>query len=552
MPGLSYAQNRNAGTLTLNSIVDLLEGFDILKTPSIMTHRLSWCGTPGSNADFLENDPSRLIYLVHAGNLHSIDLVPKDAYLLFILREDEPISMASSYIPRPLAERAIIARKTQDSISVSLVQSNLQAMFFFTYQWNDRCQEIVRSGGTVQNLVDLAERATPNWIDVNDATYNLIAYTHSVTPPDELSAELVNLGCHSVERVRQTGEVGIFKEWREQDSCEIFEPDERVPYQYITSIMRLNDEYYGHVVMVCNNAPLTPGTIDFFNVFSGYCQQIIERNSHKSATGLAPYQAFLENLLSDKPVTHDYIENQASMLHIQDCHFFRIAIVDSDESEYNGQPLFLLSAIKETMPNTLSMLYNGDMIVLHCAKEYDPGIDALQHERLEEFCTKYDCVAYSSGYGNSITDASLLMKQARIARHFRSCVDSEQAPTRHAPSRLYDYENAFSYYCCDFGRKDEKFLTFCLSHTLLDYVIKMEQDRDVTDVKLLYCFLYNERRATPTGEMLHMHRNNVLYRVRNIEKRYHIDLEQYSCRQYLLTCYRIKIQNSAMFRKLLT
>lgn len=79
-----------------------------------------------------------------------------------------------------------------------------------------------------------------------------------------------------------------------------------------------------------------------------------------------------------------------------------------------------------------------------------------------------------------------------------------------------------------------------------------ETHHDVCDLKLLYCYLFNERKATPTATQLHMHRNNVLYRIRSIEKRYGLDLDQFEARQRLLNCYRIKIMTSWQFRDMLS
>ena len=48
-----------------------------------------------------------------------------------------------------------------------------------------------------------------------------------------------------------------------------------------------------------------------------------------------------------------------------------------------------------------------------------------------------------------------------------------------------------------------------------------------------------------------MHRNNVLYRIGNIEKRFALDLSSFGVRQSLLNYYRLKMLHSAEFRKLL-
>ena len=54
-----------------------------------------------------------------------------------------------------------------------------------------------------------------------------------------------------------------------------------------------------------------------------------------------------------------------------------------------------------------------------------------------------------------------------------------------------------------------------------------------------------------TTQQLHMHRNNVLYRIGSIEKRFGIDLGQFGTRERLISYYRYKILTSNKFRQLL-
>ena len=58
----------------------------------------------------------------------------------------------------------------------------------------------------------------------------------------------------------------------------------------------------------------------------------------------------------------------------------------------------------------------------------------------------------------------------------------------------------------------------------------------VDNVQLLYTYLANQCNATSTARELHMHRNNVIYRIARLQERYELDLEDCMQRTLLLMC----------------
>jgi DNA-binding PucR family transcriptional regulator len=49
-------------------------------------------------------------------------------------------------------------------------------------------------------------------------------------------------------------------------------------------------------------------------------------------------------------------------------------------------------------------------------------------------------------------------------------------------------------------------------------------EKNTNNLEVLYTFLMNERRATETAAYLHMHRNNVVYRISRIEEMLNVNL----------------------------
>lgn len=143
-------------------------------------------------------------------------------------------------------------------------------------------------------------------------------------------------------------------------------------------------------------------------------------------------------------------------------------------------------------------------------------------------------------------------EQATATREYRNAIDNSMAingVSERIP--IYRFTDVFVFLLGDSRKTAQHLIEFTAENSHLDIIERLQLDNKVCDLKVLYQYLVNERKSTPTAEQLHMHRNNVLHRVQSIEKRYYLDLDNHFTRQYLLACFRLKINRSAKFRKLL-
>ena len=74
---------------------------------------------------------------------------------------------------------------------------------------------------------------------------------------------------------------------------------------------------------------------------------------------------------------------------------------------------------------------------------------------------------------------------------------------------------------------------------------KHDREHDSNLVEILYCYLLSERRATTAGNLLHMHRNNVLYHIGRITEITGIGLDSYWVRLKLMIAFHCLEFNAA-------
>ena len=535
---------------TVNLVLSWLPDYELLSVPRNLERAVDWCGVVGVDLSEMGIDPTCVLYLLDTDELRRIGTLPEGSLGLLAVGTDEVFSVKSPPFDPSLLDRLIVVRDPGMKNFCSRLQSLVQSKLFAFKRLELESEAIISRGGSAQDLVDLFEPLFDNWINISDATYNLIAYTRHIDPPDPLSQSLLEHGCHLPSAVDTAHRRGIFNEWKKQEGVRAFEADETVGHPYITAVLKVGDVYYGHIVAVLNNTPYSPGIHDLFAAFASYVNGLFDHTSKLRANGLAPYQHFIELLLSGEEVNAMYVESQVEILGIPAEGYFHMAAIDYFGGECSTQPLHLVSMLKSSIPDALPLIYRGSILVLFHSREAEPGRERDLFQKLDAFCERYSCTALVSGLCRQIADIHHLYQQTQVVRRYQGVV-RECFAISGEEVRLYYFHDAFSFYCCDLGRKNDAFLARCLENTPLDRIAEADHSHDVNDVKLLYCFLRLERKATPTAELLHMHRNNVLYRIGNIEKRFALDLSSFGVRQSLLNYYRLKMLHSAEFRKLL-
>lgn len=545
------SSRRLSGTATVNMVLDWLEDFDVVSAPDNPSRAVTWCAVPLRPEKNTPADDRTILYLVEATGIEQLFTQHPNAIGLVILQQDEPFSTDAFSLP-PAFHRQLAVVRSKVPASKNELQgialSTIYSGILEIREWANALTSIIARKGSIQEIIDASEKLFDNFIDVNDSTYSLIARTKNIDPVDPLSMELVRLGCHNVDAVKSAESIGALEEWRDQTGVHVFEPDSTVPFKYVTDVLRDGNSYAGHVVMVCNNHDATPGMLDLFKMLSSACQQVVNGAFFNES----PAAVFLRKVIDDPRLTQAYFDEQSALLNLETSGRFGLTMIDYQSGDYAEQPSWIASMLQKSYPGCLIFSYESSLLVLGIYQE-----DYVNHRKenlngLESFCQEMNCMAYTSDVFERLRDLRFALKQTRIARSYKTCIDIELRPIDNIDNRrTILFRDAFAYCRLDGREQDPDLWSFCMGHTVLDDIAAADPGHSVNDTKLLYCYLFNERKTTPTAQQLHIHRNNVLYRIGSIEKRFGIDLDQFGERERLICCYRYKILTSNKFRQLL-
>jgi len=105
---------------------------------------------------------------------------------------------------------------------------------------------------------------------------------------------------------------------------------------------------------------------------------------------------------------------------------------------------------------------------------------------------------------------------------------------KHEPP-IYSYESYAIYHLIAECAKNIPIQGFV--SPLLQNLLELDNKENTNHTQVLYYYLLHERRCGETARVLHMHRNNVLYRIKRIEERLDVSLDDPDTRSNLLLSY---------------
>ena len=435
--------------------------------------------------------------------------------------------------------------------TVESLRGSILAFLLSIRELTSRLERASSTAGSFQKLLDIGEEFFGCFMNVTDANYVLLARSTHINPQDEINTSLVKLGYHAEAHLRLQRSTGyLLENIAEQTGVQVHPPAGPFPYTLITSVMRVDGQYAGHVLMACDEADVTPGTVDSFSLFASYCERLARKKTAALPMQNPPAQALLLRLVAEKNVDGIFLREQAEQLKIPTTDIFALALFDYEPALRSQLAYFAAALDKQVETPHVAFSIGSSIAILLYGDTEDALWNAITRARethssgVRPQAYVSDAFYRLSGIYCGYRQIAAIRKYERDIRLCLALTDSE------GRADALCFRDAFCFYWED-TLADEEIRHFSLAHLLVSSIARNDEKRGTDDLALLFTFLANERKATLVGSKCHLHRNGVLYRISKMAHEYGFDLDDYLTRQYLQVSIRIKLAASAEFSSLL-
>lgn len=418
--------------------------------------------------------------------------------------------------------------------------TSIQRVFFRIFDWVNRMNEHIIRNRTIQDVLVLSEPILGNFITISDSTLSLMAYTPDIECDCPTSRFLVEHGYHSEETIAMFQRNNMPEHWAKATDIYVNTSHVASPYDYVSKVVRYNNSYFSHVIMICNNNPPTKGLLELFRILVEHLMVCFERLWRDSNGPTHIYDSIIRNLIEDKDLSPEIIHTRAQYAGLPVKGRFRLFNVLPEGSVDTLMQRFGCDVL-DHIPDAKVTLYNHGFIILLTLPSGKNERDQEVREYLEQMLEKYDAHCGMSDEFELLSDLKIAYEQSEIALQYgslKTMLPFSSSALR-GSLRFYSYE---SYYPCHLlcsspenVRMAKRTRAFRALQTLQEY----DDQHETNNLSLLYFYLINDRRATETAARLHMHRNNVIYRIGRIEELIDMDLDDSSVRFRLLLAYEM-------------
>lgn len=413
----------------------------------------------------------------------------------------------------------------------------LQSYFTQLLIWQNELDRIVACHGTLTEMLDASTTVINNFMFVSDNSFNVIARTTTIEPPDDLHRRIIETGCLTPQMIEEK------RQRLPEKTTYIKPPSDITPHARLSRPLHVSHTYFGSLSMSCNATPLTDGLQDLFSILEKRIMPLCESLWRARMRLDMPHYFFFSKLLEHSSVADEYVKNQMSLVGIDDNTEYKLIAMEVDgETETERAALAVRAASGINQGGVFCFPYqNMTLVLCHTT----PSDNKLSHVKtIQELRQRiYEPLGIVSGVSEvftGITNLDLAYQQTKIALGLKNTIASEQfASEQEQPKGVYLFGDALMYYLVDPSDKDERFMRFCFSHTILQKIYEEDQENGTNCLALFWFYLYYGRNATAVAQRLHMHRNTVLYHIEKIQKRFDFDLSWRTARDRMMLDFKV-------------
>ena len=200
--------------------------------------------------------------------------------------------------------------------------------------------------------------------------------------------------------------------------------------------------------------------------------------------------------------------------------------------DHNSVPVrFIINSLSNLLPSSKVFSYEGDLLVLLqlqnlTTEKYGNQIHNIWSVIREELEQRRLRCSVSKSF-DRITKITAAYQQCQAAYGLESDLKK----------RLILYEDYWLQHLFETCSKTSPLDNFC--SPVIKQIAAKKQTGSASPLEILKTYLESDRQLTQAAEILHMHRNNVLYHITKLEKEYNLELADSEKRLHLLISLKI-------------
>ena len=519
--------------ISLNIILDKLSQFQLEKHIVLPTSR-KFCRAE------LTGNPLKAFSLnsLYVANLSQVLSIPpeKRQDILFVCLRDRKSDVAET----PESMNGIIV--VNDEISFETLFTFVQDIFYTFENWLRNAQDAIIKNASLQDIIDLSEDIIENYVQITDSSFKLLGYTKGIECDEEITVLARKYGFHPESTIKKFNKYHRIQLWEHSDGIIINREHNVCTQDIVSKVFRFGNTYFAHAAMVCNNVPLSDGLIDVFSLFMEVIGVFVEKDWQNTNECHHIYDSFLRDLYEGIMSRKENVEERARHVGVPVEGAFCLSVTSPEES---GQhPLSLIAKdIIAARPEDKIVIINSHVTALSILpqKNNEEQYEKIRKD-LDPVLKKYNLRCGISEIFEELSAAPHAMTQAMQALSCTGKLPGVKLPylegaVNGPEGRTASFDESIFHILLGNSDANKEVWKGSIYYRVLKQLDDYDTQHNMNNLFLLYVYLVCESRAAEAGNLLHMSRNNIVYRVDRISQMIKMDLKRPAVREKLLASY---------------
>lgn len=399
--------------------------------------------------------------------------------------------------------------------------------------WENDLNTALLSGMGLETMADIAGRVFDgNPLLICSSSYNILGCSRKEAPENEKVDAVLKRGYFVKEESDALSSMG-YQAHREKYRSGVMvnlPTYMGCPFFLITFPAHLKPAAFIAVYFVASSP--SEGQLDLFRIFAHYVRKYCESMQKGTVSNPSLLELFMDDLLMHTHEEELYLTDRARQLNLPTDETYRLGLVQWDEYS-RDQAEYVLWRLRSVfvMPAFLVMRYHEAILLI---LRGDASLSFLFENIRDTADAALDFLSIGGGRFGFSTEVSSLMK---LDVAYKQACSAIRYGRMLAPDEMmYFYSRMYIYDMADAYR--EKFELEDMYVQKLSLLNNAEEGR-YNNLHLLRYYLLSERSISSTAQLLHLHRNSVIYRLGKIEKTLGVDLDDPDVRLRLLISLKI-------------
>jgi len=415
-------------------------------------------------------------------------------------------------------------------------------------KWDEELSREFIAGAGLQELLDVSQDVLVNPLIMLDPAMKVLAYSGNIAPDDTTFLRTVALGFTPPEIMGQLIEKDYgqyIRDYSDETSYRALDSISKYAggFRYIKN----GDLIAAGIIVHCSVRPFTQGLIDTLEHFAKRISVLFEdtcpaRSFDPQAKNF-PYEKYFRYLLEGRAVDEEIAKSISNAFSYPFEAGFNLFVLTNAKQV---PPDYMLTQVLEAMPDAKCILFEGHIVGITAFKSKyrsEDEYNAALQQTMEMLTQHLGCYCgFSRKFSNHMwVHAAYIQARTSVELGIRFLEDKNIYNTFHMSvtprKRVLFYEDLYLHHMAHCCSREMQIESLCAPELLR--LLEYDKNNNTDNYKILYIYLESTRNATEAGKLLHMHRNNVNYRIRRIQELFDINLENSRMCLKIQTSFRV-------------